>query len=566
MTQATTQAADGQAADGQAADRPAEDAPASMMTVVAASSAGTAFEWYDFFIFGSLAGIISKVFFTGLNETAGLIAALALFGTGFAFRPLGALIFGRMGDRVGRKAAFLITVTLMGGATFAIGLLPTYSQVGIISPILLIILRILQGTALGGEYGGAAIYVAEHSPANKRGQMTGWIQSSAALGLIGALAVILLTRKAMGEVNFESWGWRIPFLISSGLLAVSIFMRMKLAESPSFQKLKDEGQQSEHPFREAFGQWKNLKLVLVALVAIMFAQGAVWYCAFFYSQVFMEKFLKVPPATVNMLIMAVTIASAPLYVFFGWLSDRYGRKWVMWFGMVLALLAFLPGFHLMTQFANPGLDEANKATPVVVIADPAACSLQFDPVGKSAFVTSCDIAKSTLANAGISYSNQAAPAGSVAIVRIGESEVVSVEGGGLDKASLKTIKPGVEGRIKAALSAAGYPDSADPARINVPGLFGVLMIFAVAATALYGPQASALVEMFPTRVRYTALSLPYHVGTGWVGGFVPFSAFAIVAATGNIYAGLAYPIFFTGISVLATMLFLKETRGRSLDF
>jgi predicted MFS family arabinose efflux permease len=566
MTEATTQAADGQAADRQAAGGPAEDAPASMMTVVAASSAGTAFEWYDFFIFGSLAGIISKVFFTGLNETAGLIAALALFGTGFAFRPLGALIFGRMGDRVGRKAAFLITVTLMGGATFAIGLLPTYSQVGIISPILLIILRILQGTALGGEYGGAAIYVAEHAPANKRGQMTGWIQSSAALGLIGALAVILVTRKAMGEVNFESWGWRIPFLISSGLLAVSIFMRMKLAESPSFQKLKDEGQQSEHPFREAFGQWKNLKLVLVALVAIMFAQGAVWYCAFFYSQVFMEKFLKVPPATVNMLIMAVTIVSAPLYVFFGWLSDRYGRKWVMWFGMVLALLAFLPGFHMMTQFANPGLDEANKATPVVVIADPAACSLQFDPVGKSAFVTSCDIAKSTLANAGISYSNQAAPAGSVAIVRIGESEVVSVEGGGLDKASLKTIKAGVEGRIKAALSAAGYPDSADPARINVPGLFGVLMVFAVAATALYGPQASALVEMFPTRVRYTALSLPYHVGTGWVGGFVPFSAFAIVAATGNIYAGLAYPIFFTGISVLATMLFLKETKGKSLDF
>jgi predicted MFS family arabinose efflux permease len=566
MTEATTQAADGQAADRQAAGGPAEDAPASMMTVVAASSAGTAFEWYDVFIFGSLAGIISKVFFTGLNETAGLIAALALFGTGFAFRPLGALIFGRMGDRVGRKAAFLITVTLMGGATFAIGLLPTYSQVGIISPILLIILRILQGTALGGEYGGAAIYVAEHAPANKRGQMTGWIQSSAALGLIGALAVILVTRKAMGEVNFESWGWRIPFLISSGLLAVSIFMRMKLAESPSFQKLKDEGQQSEHPFREAFGQWKNLKLVLVALVAIMFAQGAVWYCAFFYSQVFMEKFLKVPPATVNMLIMAVTIVSAPLYVFFGWLSDRYGRKWVMWFGMVLALLAFLPGFHMMTQFANPGLDEANKATPVVVIADPAACSLQFDPVGKSAFVTSCDIAKSTLANAGISYSNQAAPAGSVAIVRIGESEVVSVEGGGLDKASLKTIKAGVEGRIKAALSAAGYPDSADPARINVPGLFGVLMVFAVAATALYGPQASALVEMFPTRVRYTALSLPYHVGTGWVGGFVPFSAFAIVAATGNIYAGLAYPIFFTGISVLATMLFLKETKGKSLDF
>ncbi|WP_240902939.1 MFS transporter [Caulobacter sp. SLTY] len=550
----------------QTTDAAPEDAPVSMRTVVAASSAGTAFEWYDFFIFGSLAGVISQVFFTGLNETAGLIAALALFGTGFAFRPLGALIFGRMGDKVGRKAAFLITVTLMGGATFAIGLLPTYNQAGIIAPILLIVLRILQGTALGGEYGGAAIYVAEHAPANKRGLMTGWIQTSAALGLLGALGVILATRTLVGEEAFKAWGWRVPFLLSAGLLAISIFMRMKLSESPSFQKLKEAGEQSQHPFREAFGQWKNLKLVLVALVAIMFAQGAVWYCAFFYSQVFMEKFLKVPPATVNGLMMTVTLASAPLYVFFGWLSDRYGRKWVMWFGMVLALLAFLPGFHLMTQFANPGLAEAARNTPVVVVADPDACSLQFDPVGKTAFVTSCDIAKSYLANAGINYDNEAAPAGSVAKVRIGEVEVVSVEGGGLDKASLKTVKAGVEGRLKAALTQAGYPAGADPERINIIGLFCVLMVFTIAATALYGPQASALVEMFPTRVRYTALSLPYHVGTGWVGGFVPFSAFAIVAATGNIYAGLAYPIFFTGISVLTTLLMLKETKGRSLDF
>ncbi len=542
-----------------------EDA-ASMTTVVAASAAGTAFEWYDFFIFGSMAGIISKVFFTGLSETAGLIAALALFGTGFAFRPLGALIFGRMGDRVGRKAAFLITVTMMGGATFAIGLLPTYSQAGIIAPILLIILRILQGTALGGEYGGAAIYVAEHAPDHKRGQMTGWIQSSAAMGLIGALGVILGTRTLIGEPAFESWGWRVPFLISAGLLMVSIFMRMKLSESPSFQKLKDAGEQSQHPFRESFGQWKNLKLVLIALVAIMFAQGAVWYCAFFYTPIFLEKFLKVPAPTVNALMMIVTLASAPMYVFFGWLSDRYGRKWVMWFGMVLALLAFLPGFHLMAQFANPGLAEASRNTPVVVIADPAACSLQFDPVGKTAFVTSCDIAKSFLANAGISYDNEAAPAGSLARVKVGAAEVVSVEGGGLDKASLKTVKTGVEGRLKAALAQAGYPLTADPGRVNFWGLFSVLMVFTVAATALYGPQASALVEMFPTRVRYTALSLPYHVGTGWVGGFVPFSAFAIVAATGNIYAGLAYPIFFTGISVLSTLLFLKETKGRSLDF
>ena len=544
----------------------AEEKPASMTTVVAASSAGTAFEWYDFFIFGSLAGVISQVFFTGLNETAALIAALALFGTGFAFRPLGALIFGRMGDKVGRKAAFLITVTLMGGATFAIGLLPTYSQAGIISPILLIVLRILQGTALGGEYGGAAIYVAEHAPANKRGQMTGWIQSSAALGLLGALAVILVTRTAVGEEAFKAWGWRVPFLVSAGLLAISIFMRLKLTESPSFQKLKDSGEHSVAPFREAFGQWKNLKLVLIALFAIMCAQGAVWYCAFFYTQVFMEKFLKVPAPTVNLLIMGATVVSAPLYVFFGWASDRWGRKWVMWFGMVLALLAFLPGFHMMTQFANPGLAEAARRTPVVVVADPAACTLQFDPVGKSAFVTSCDIAKSYLANAGISYDNEAAPKGALAQVRIGSVEIASVEGGGLDKAGLKAAKADVEGRLKTALTQAGYPAKADPAQINVWGLFGVLLVFTVAATALYGPQASALVEMFPTRVRYTALSLPYHVGTGWVGGFVPFSAFAIVAATGNIYAGLAYPIFFTGISVICALLFLKETSGRSLDF
>ena len=396
--------------------------------------------------------------------------------------------------------------------------------------------------------------------------MTGWIQTSAALGLLGALGVILATRTLVGEEAFREWGWRVPFLISAGLLAISIFMRMKLSESPSFQKLKESGDQATHPFREAFGQWKNLRQVLIALTAVMFAQGAVWYCAFFYTQVFMEKFLKVPPATVNGLMMAATLVSAPLYVFFGWLSDKYGRKWVMWFGMVLALLAFLPGFHLMAQFANPGLAEASRNTPVVVVADPQACSLQFDPVGKTAFVTSCDIAKSYLANAGINYDNEAAPAGSVAKVRIGEAEVVSVEGAGLDKAALKDAKAGVEGQLKAALKAAGYPDSADPARINVLGLFGVLMVFTIAATALYGPQASALVEMFPTRVRYTAMSLPYHVGTGWVGGFVPFSAFAIVAATGNIYAGLAYPIFFTGISVLFTLFLLKETSGKSLDF
>lgn len=544
----------------------AETEKASMTTVVAASSAGTAFEWYDFFVFATLAPTISKVFFTGLNETAALIAALGLFGTGFAFRPLGALIFGRMGDKVGRKAAFLITVTLMGGATFAIGLLPSYAAAGLVGPILLILLRIVQGTALGGEYGGAAIYVAEHAPENRRGFMTGWIQTSAAFGLLGALAVVLATRTILGEAAFLDWGWRLPFLLSAGLLAISIFMRLKLSESPSFQRLKEAGEQSKAPFREAFGQWKNLKLVLLALLAIMFAQGAVWYCAFFYTPVFMEKFLKVDPKTVNLLIMIATLASAPMYVFFGWLSDRVGRKWVMWSGMTLFLLAVVPGFHMLSTFGNPALAEAAERTPVVVVADPKACSLQFDPVGKTKFTTSCDLAKSYLANNGISYDNERAPAGTLAKVRIGETEVASVEGSTLDPAAFKAAKTDVEARLKAALTAAGYPEKADPARVNFMGLLGILLLFTIAATALYGPQAAALVELFPTRVRYTALSLPYHVGTGWVGGFVPFTAFAIYAASGNFYAGLAYPIFFTGISVLVTLIALKESKGRPLDF
>lgn len=537
-----------------------------MRTVVAASSAGTAFEWYDFFVFGALTSIIGKNFFSELGETAGVLAALALFGAGFFFRPLGALIFGRIGDKAGRKGAFLITVILMGGATFAIGLLPTFEQAGIIAPLLLILMRIVQGTALGGEYGGAAIYVAEHAPDNKRGEMTGWIQTSAAFGLFGALIVILLTRTAMGEEAFTAWGWRIPFLVSVGLLGVSVFMRMKLSESPSFQKLKEAGEETKAPFKEAFGQWSNLKTVLLALTAIMFAQGAVWYCAFFYVPIFLERFLKVDPKTVNLLIMSATAVSAPLYVFFGWLSDRVGRKWVLWFGMTLALVAFFPGFHMMARFANPALAEAEARTPVMVIADPAACSLQFDPVGKAKFVTSCDIAKSALANAGISYRNNEALPGAVASVTIGKNTVQAFEGAGLDTAAMKAAKADFEARLKAALVEAGYPAKADPERMNIPALFAVLVVFVIGATALYGPQASALVELFPTRVRYTALSLPYHVGTGWVGGFVPFTAFAIVAATGDIYAGLWYPFIFTLISVLCTLFLLRETKGRSLDF
>ena len=539
--------------------------PVSMRTVVAASSAGTAFEWYDFFIFGSLTQVISKTFFAGLSDTAGYFAALALFGVGFAFRPLGALVFGRIGDRLGRKGAFLVTVAMMGGATFAIGFLPTYGQIGIASPILLILIRVIQGFALGGEYGGAAIYVAEHSSPRRRGWNTSWVQTSAAFGLFGALAVIWTTRKVMGEDAFNAIGWRIPFLVSAILLGISIWMRLKLSESPAFAAIKAEGTESKAPYAEAFGQWKNLKLVLLAFFAMMSAQGAVWYCSFFYVQVFMEKFLKVDPATINFLLMAAVAASAPLYIFFGWLSDIVGRKIVMLAGMSLALVAFFPGFHALETAANPALTAASAAGHVVVVADPADCALQFDPVGKAAFVSSCDIAKSFLSNAGVSYSSEAAPAGTLAVVRIGAATIPSASAKGLPKDQTKAVKAGVEGKLKAALKAAGYPAKADPARLDAWGMFGVLMIFVVAATALFGPLAACLVELFPTRVRYTAMSLPYNIGTGWIGGFLPFTAFAIVTATGNIYAGLWYPVVFTAISVVTMLFFLPETRGRSLD-
>ncbi|MBS0359954.1 MAG: MFS transporter [Proteobacteria bacterium] len=541
---------------------------ASLRTVVAASAAGTTFEWYDFFVFGSLTQVISKTFFSGLNETAGYIAALALFGAGFAFRPIGALVFGRIGDRVGRKGAFLVTVTLMGGATVIIGLLPSYAMAGIASPILLLTMRIIQGFALGGEYGGAAIYVAEHAPDGARGRSTGWVQTSAAFGLFAALLVILLTRLTLGKIAgptaFDAWGWRIPFLFSAGLLIVSIFMRLKLDESPAFAAMKAEGGGSKAPYAEAFGQWKNLKLVLLALTAMMFAQGGVWYTAFFYVQTFLEKFLKVDPATINSLMMAATAVSAVLYVVFGWLSDKVGRKPVMLAGMTLMLIMYFPGFHGLSATLNPALSEAEKANPVTVIADPADCSLQFDPVGKASFTSSCDIAKSALANAGVSYINQPGQPGQAAMVRVGLATITSVDARGAPKDVAKALKASIETQIKEGLARAGYPAKADPKRMNLPGAFGWLMVFVVAATALFGPIAACLVELFPTRIRYTAMSLPYHIGTGWVGGFVPFTAFAIVAAVGNIYAGLWYPFAFTLISVVVTLFLLPETRGRDL--
>lgn len=540
------------------------DKPWSMARVVTASSAGTAFEWYDFFIFGSLTPIIAKVFLSGLDPTGALVAALALFAVGFAFRPLGAILFGAMGDRVGRKATFLATVTLMGGATFLIGLLPTYEQAGIIAPILLIFLRVCQGTALGGEYGGAAIYVAEHAPDGRRGAATGWIQSSASFGLLAALLIIVATRTVVGEEAFASWGWRIPFLVSIVLLGISVWMRLKLSESPHFTKLQEDGEVSQAPLREAFADRQNLKRVMIAFFAIMCAQGAVWYYTFFYMQVFLEKSLGLPGATKDMLLIVMTVVSAPLYVFFGWLSDRVGRKPVMLGGMLLALALYFPASHWIAKAANPTLVAAQQATPVLVETDLTTCTAQFDPTGTAKFTSACDIAKSSLVNRGVAYSTRASADGRTRIIAGNQTASVA-SGDGLSEVDLKALKKQSADAINAELAAAGYPASADPAQANMPMLIAILLLFVVAATALYGPQAAALVEMFPTRIRYTAMSLPYHVGTGWVGGFLPVTSFAIVALTGDIYAGLWYAVAFTAVSAVTTILFLKETRGKPLD-
>ncbi|MFL6750927.1 MAG: MFS transporter, partial [Sphingomicrobium sp.] len=486
-----------------------------------------------------------------------------LFAAGFAFRPLGALIFGVIGDRLGRKGAFLATVSLMGASTFLIGVLPTYATAGIISPIMLILLRILQGIALGGEYGGAAIYVAEHAAKDRRGATTGWIQITASFGLIAGLLVILGTRRSVGEEAFLDWGWRVPFLVSIVLLIISIWLRFRLSESPAFAKLKEEGEICKAPLREAFGKWENLKRVLIAFFGIMCAQGAVWYLSFFYIQVFLTKSLGVPEPIKDGLVLAMTIASAPLYVFFGWLSDRIGRKKVMVAGMLLALIAYIPGYHGIADAVNPGLVKAQQVKPVVVETDPATCSVQFDPAGTRRFDSACDIAKSQLASTGIGYKERMSADHATRIL-LGTTVLEVPDGKALDGPALKARKSNVADALKANLSAAGYPPSADARQINWLKLYGWLLVFVIAATALYGPQAAALVEMFPTRIRYTAMSLPYHIGTGWVGGFLPVTSFALVAITGDIYAGLWYPIAFTALSVVCALIFMKETAGKPL--
>ena len=511
--------------------------------VIGASSLGTVFEWYDFYLYGLLATIISAQFFSGVNDTTGFIFALAAFAAGFAVRPFGALVFGRLGDLVGRKYTFLITMSIMGGATFAVGLLPNYAAAGVAAPIMLVVLRLLQGLALGGEYGGAATYIAEHAPHGKRGLFTSWIQTTATLGLFAALLVVIGTRTLVGEDAFKVWGWRIPFLVSVLLLAISLWIRMQLAESPVFLKMKGTGGASKAPLTEAFARWGNLKIVIICLLGAVMGQAVVWYTGQFYALFFLERMLRVDGATTNILTAIALVLATPGFIFFGWLSDKIGRKPIILAGCLLALLTYFPLFEALTRYANPALYAAQASSPVTVIADPAQCSFQFDPIGKNKFdSTSCDIAKSFLAKAGVSYRRVDAPAGTVAQIGSGATTLTAPDPKVVTGAERKAAIAAFQKETKAALSAVGYPDKADPATINKPMVVLILFILVLYVTMVYGPIAALLVELFPTRIRYSAMSLPYHIGNGWFGGFLPTTAFAMVAATGDIYYGLWYPI------------------------
>jgi MFS family permease len=528
--------------------------------VILASSVGTVIEWYDFYLYGSLAAIITVQFFSGVNETTGYIFALMAFAAGFAVRPFGAVFFGRLGDLWGRKNTFLVTMLLMGLSTFVVGLLPSYAAIGVAAPIILIAMRLLQGLALGGEYGGAATYVAEHAPPGKRGLYTSFIQITATAGLMLSLLVILGVRTAVGEAAFLDWGWRIPFLVSILLLGVSLWIRLKLAESPAFARMKAEGRGSRTPLKDSFGKWPNLKLVLLALIGLTAGQAVVWYTGQFYALFFLEKTLKVDAPLANVLIAIALLLATPFFVFWGWLSDKVGRKPIILTGCLLAALTYFPLFHALTAAANPQLAAATAAAPVSVHADPADCALQFDPVGKTVFDSSCDLAKSWLAKSGVTYANVAAPAGSVAEVRIGETVVTSFDGAALSRSDFTARKAEWEAGLGAALADAGYPPRADSAQVNKPLVVGILFVLVMYVTMVYGPIAAALVEMFPTNIRYTSMSLPYHIGNGWFGGFLPTTAFAMVAATGNIYYGLWYPVVVALVTVVVGVLFIRDRK------
>jgi MFS family permease len=543
-----------------------ENIPASeIRKVVFASSLGTVFEWYDFYLYGSLAAIISKQFFSAVNPTAAFIFALMAFAAGFAVRPFGALVFGRLGDLVGRKHTFLITITIMGLSTFIVGLLPSYASIGIAAPIILIGLRLLQGLALGGEYGGAATYVAEHAQHGKRGLHTSWIQTTATLGLFLSLLVILATRTVIGEEAFGDWGWRVPFLISLILLLFSVYIRMKLSESPTFKKMKEEGKGSKAPLTESFGQWKNLKIVLLALFGLTAGQAVVWYTGQFYALFFLTQSLKVDSTTANLLIAASLLIGTPCFILFGWLSDKIGRKRIIMAGCLLAVFTYFPVFKAITHFANPALEAAQANAPVTVVADPATCSFQFNPVGTAKFLSSCDIAKSFLAKGSVNYENEAAASGTVAHIKIGNTVIESFEGHGLPADEFKAETEAFTKSMSEATAAAGYPAKADPAQVNKVMVTILLVYLVVLVTMVYGPIAAMLVELFPTRIRYTSMSLPYHIGNGWFGGFLPTISFALVAAQGDIYYGLWYPIVIAAMTFVVGMFFVHETKDHRID-
>ncbi len=563
--------------------------------VIFASSLGTVFEWYDFYLYGSLAAIIAKQFFSGLDAGSAFIFALLAFAAGFIVRPFGAIVFGRLGDMIGRKYTFLVTILIMGGATFIVGILPNYASIGVAAPVILIVLRMLQGLALGGEYGGAATYVAEHAPHGKRGAYTAWIQTTATLGLFLSLMVILGTRTIIGEEAFADWGWRIPFIVSILLLAVSVWIRLSMNESPAFQKMKAEGKTSKAPLSESFGQWKNLKIVILALVGLVMGQAVVWYTGQFYALFFLTQALKVDGATANILVAASLIIGTPFFVVFGALSDKIGRKPIIMAGCLLGALTYFPVFTALTKAANPDLHAAQQASKVVVTADPAECSFQFNPTGTKKFTSSCDVAKQKLAGASVSYENVAAPAGTAATIKVGETvinvvpsaeEIAAAKAGAekkladltaagnADAKALKAAEDAVKSlsdekkakdatltaNLTGALKAAGYPAKADPAKVDKVTIIIILTYLVILVTMVYGPIAAMLVEMFPTRIRYTSMSLPYHIGNGWFGGLLPTTAFAIVAQTGNMYNGLWYPIIIAAATFVIGMIFVKETK------
>ena len=516
--------------------------------VIFASSLGTVFEWYDFFLYGALAAVISKQFFAGVNDTTAFIFALMAFAAGFIVRPFGALVFGRLGDMIGRKYTFLATIVLMGIATFCVGLLPNYASIGIAAPIILVVLRMLQGLALGGEYGGAATYVAEHAPIGKRGFHTSWIQSTATLGLLLSLLVVLGCRYFTGD-QFEVWGWRIPFLLSIVLLGISTWIRLSLHESPAYLKMKEQGKASKAPIRESFGQWENLKVVLIALFSINAGQAVTFYAAQFYVLFFLTQFLKMDPAVANSLLIISVVIGAPFFIIFGWLSDKVGRKPVLMLGLLLATALYFPIFKSLAHYANPAIDQASRQAPITVLADPATCTFQFDPVGKAKFDSPCDKVKTFLVKQGLPYTSAAAPAGSGVQVSIGDVKIDGYD----------------ESALRGAVTLAGYPQQADLQQINKPMIVALIVALIIISAMCYGPLAALMVELFPTRIRYTSMSLPYHIGNGWFGGFLPTVSFALVVYTGDIFYGLWYPVLITGVSLVVGMICLRETKNIYLD-